>query len=124
MLFRSYVGAESTFGTTPASTFPNAMTAAVFSDSDVSPALAETMLELDDESIYRADAKHPVHGLQSEGSTVMLKRYLRATPSANLLTASGSAAAPSSSGWSAWWICGAARATWRSCGPTPKARAG
>lgn len=87
----TYVGLESTFGTVPASTFPNAMTAAVFSGDGPRLTLVEDMLELDDESIYRADAKHPVHGLQSNGSKVQLRRYLRATPSGGQLTGSGTA---------------------------------
>lgn len=88
----TYVGLESTFGTTPAGTFPNLPTAGLFLHDDVGPDLQEKMLDVLDESIYRQGAVHPVHGLQSEEGQVALKRYLRATPSANQLTAAGTAA--------------------------------
>lgn len=88
----TYVGLESTFGSTPAGAFPNVPTAGLFLGDDVTPELVEEMLDVNDESIYREGAIHPVHGLQSSGGTVQLKRYLRTVPSAALLTAAGVAA--------------------------------
>ena len=85
----TYVGEESAFGTAPSGSFPNAMTKGVFRDAEIGLDPQETMLDVDDESIRRQDAVHPVHGLQSDSTTVSLGRLLRATPSAGLLTASG-----------------------------------
>ena len=87
----TYVGEESAFGTAPSGSFPNAMTKGVFRDAEIGLDPQETMLDVDDESIRRQDAVHPVHGLQSDSTTVSLGRLMRATPSAGLLTASGTA---------------------------------
>lgn len=87
----TYVGKETTFGTTPSGSFQEAMTKGVFRDAEIGIDPQETMLDVDDESVRRQDAVHPVHGLQSDSTTVTLGRLLRATPSAGQMTAAGTA---------------------------------
>jgi len=84
------IGFESTFGTTPASTFPNAMTRVFpLGDDLILEGLAEEMLPVGDERVRRLDAIHPVHGLRMASKIGALKTLLKATPSANQLTAAG-----------------------------------
>ncbi len=84
------IGFESNFGTTPAGSFPNAMTRVFpLGDDLILEGLAEEMLPVGDERVRRLDAIHPVHGLKIASKIGALKCLLKATPSANQLTASG-----------------------------------
>ena len=84
------IGLESTFGTTPSGIFPNAMTRCFpLGDDLILEGLAEEMLPVGDERVRRLDAIHPVHGLRMASKIGALKTLLKATPSANQLTAAG-----------------------------------
>lgn len=87
----TYLGEESTFGSAPAGSFPNAMTKGVFLHDAINIEPTEEMLEVADERIYREDAIHPVHGLKIATKVTGLAQYLKMVPSGNLLTSGGSA---------------------------------
>ena len=77
----TFIGAESTFGTTPAGSFPNAMTRAFpLGDGLILEGLAEEMLAVGDERVRRLDAIHPVHGLRIASKVGALKMLLKSTP--------------------------------------------
>lgn len=79
-----YVGEETTFGVTPAGSFPNAMTRCfVFQGLHGDGAMRE-MLDVEDVRTRRAEAIQPVQGLEL-ASKFALKMYLKATPSASQL---------------------------------------
>ena len=77
----TFVGKESTFGTTPAGSFPNVMTRAFpLGDGLILEGLAEEMLPVGDERVRRLDAIHPVHGLRIASKVGALKMLLKSTP--------------------------------------------
>ena len=77
----TFIGAESTFGTTPSGSFPNAMTRAFpLGDGLILEGLAEEMLQVGDERVRRLDAIHPVHGLRIASKVGALKMLLKSTP--------------------------------------------
>ena len=77
----TYIGEESAFGTTPAGSFPNAMTRAFpLGDGLILEGLAEEMLAVGDERVRRLDAIHPVHGLRIASKVGALKMLLKSTP--------------------------------------------
>ena len=77
----TFIGAESTFGTTPSGSFPNAMTRAFpLGDGLILEGLAEEMLPVGDERVRRLDAIHPVHGLRIASKVGALKMLLKSTP--------------------------------------------
>lgn len=84
----TYVGEEESFGVTPAGSFPNAMTRILTIGGDVDLTVETEMLDDMDERVRRLDAIHPIRGLEM-ASKFGLSYYLKATPSANQLTASG-----------------------------------
>lgn len=87
-----YLGEESTFGVTPAGSFPNAMTRCfVFQDIHGDGAMRE-MLDVEDVRTRRADAIQPVQGLEI-ASKFGLKMYLKATPAASQLVSGQTGAA-------------------------------
>lgn len=84
------IAIETTFGTTPSGSFPNAMTRCFpLGDELIMEGLAEEMLPIGDERVRRLDAIHPVHGLQIASKIGALKLLLKATPAAAQLTAAG-----------------------------------
>jgi hypothetical protein len=87
-----YFGEESTFGATPAGSFPNAMTRTIVSEPITADGAVREMLDVNDVRVRRLDAVTPVQGLEiaSKFSASML---LKQTKSAAQLTASGSPAA-------------------------------
>ena len=87
----TYLGEESTFGTAPSGSFPNAMTKGVFTHDAIQIEPSEEMIEVGDERIYREDAIHPVHGLKIATKVSGLGQYLKVVPSGNLLTSGGAA---------------------------------
>lgn len=77
----TYIGKESTFGTTPAGSFPAAMTRCFpLGDGLILEGLAEEMLPVGDERVRRLDAIHPVHGLRIASKVGALKMLLKSTP--------------------------------------------
>ena len=77
----TFIGKETTFGTTPAGSFPNAMTRAFpLGDGLILEGLAEEMLPVGDERVRRLDAIHPVHGLRIASKVGALKMLLKSTP--------------------------------------------
>ena len=79
----TFIGKETTFGTTPAGSFPNAMTRAFpLGDGLILEGLAEEMLPVGDERVRRLDAIHPVHGLRIASKVGALKMLLKSTPAA------------------------------------------
>lgn len=77
----TFIGKETTFGTTPAGSFPNAMTRAFpLGDGLILEGLAEEMLAVGDERVRRLDAIHPVHGLRIASKVGALKMLLKSTP--------------------------------------------
>jgi hypothetical protein len=77
----TFIGAESTFGTTPAGSYPNAMTRVFpLGDGLILEGLAEEMLAVGDERVRRLDAIHPVHGLRIASKVGALKMLLKSTP--------------------------------------------
>lgn len=90
----TYIGKETTFGTTPAGTFPNAMTRAFpLGDGLILEGLAEEMLPVVDERVRRLDAIHPVHGLRIASKVGALKMLLKSTKAAAQLVSGASVAA-------------------------------
>ena len=79
----TFIGKETTFGTTPVGSFPNAMTRAFpLGDGLILEGLAEEMLPVGDERVRRLDAIHPVHGLRIASKVGALKMLLKSTPAA------------------------------------------
>jgi hypothetical protein len=79
----TFIGKETTFGTTPSGSFPNAMTRAFpLGDGLILEGLAEEMLPVGDERVRRLDAIHPVHGLRIASKVGALKMLLKSTPAA------------------------------------------
>jgi hypothetical protein len=77
----TFIGKETTFGTTPSGSFPNAMTRAFpLGDGLILEGLAEEMLPVGDERVRRLDAIHPVHGLRIASKVGALKMLLKSTP--------------------------------------------
>lgn len=90
----TYIGEEITFGTTPAGTYPNAMTRAFpLGDGLILEGLAEEMLPVGDERVRRLDAIHPVHGLRIASKVGALKMLLKSTPAGAQLVDGASPAA-------------------------------
>ena len=90
----TFIGAESTFGTTPSGSFPNAMTRAFpLGDGLILEGLAEEMLPVGDERVRRLDAIHPVHGLRIASKVGALKMLLKSTPAGAQLVDGASVAA-------------------------------
>lgn len=90
----TYIGEESTFGTTPSGSFPNAMTRAFpLGDGLILEGLAEEMLPVGDERVRRLDAIHPVHGLRIASKVGALKMLLKSTKAAAQLVDGASVAA-------------------------------
>ncbi len=86
------IGLETTFGTTPAGSFPEVMTPVLaLGDDLILEGLAQEMLPVGDERVRRLDAIHPVHGLKIGSKIGALKCLLKAVPSAAQMTASGTA---------------------------------
>lgn len=86
------IGLETTFGTTPSGSFPEAMTPVLALGEDlILEGLAEEMLPVADERVRRLDAIHPVHGLRIASKIGAIKCLLKATPSTAQMTASGTA---------------------------------
>ncbi|MDB4930530.1 MAG: hypothetical protein JWM10_3014 [Myxococcaceae bacterium] len=84
----TFIGLESTPGTTPAGAFPNAMTRIFPSRKKfVLGGLKREVLQVDDESTRRTDAKTPVLGLQAGSKLDPLEVNLKATPTAAQLDA-------------------------------------
>jgi hypothetical protein len=76
----TFIGEETTFGTTPSGSFPNAMTRAFpLGDGLILEGLAEEMLPVGDERVRRLDAIHPVHGLRIASKVGALKMLLKST---------------------------------------------
>lgn len=85
----TYLGVEETFGTTPAGSYPNAMTRCFpTGEGLVVDGLSEEMLAVNDERVRRLDAIQPVHGLRIATKIKPLKFNLKAVKTANQLTAS------------------------------------
>lgn len=85
-----YFGEESTFGATPASTFPNVMTRTIVAEPVVPDGAVREMLDVNDVRVRRLDAIQPVQGLEI-GSKLSASMLLKATPSASQLIAAASA---------------------------------
>lgn len=85
-----YFGEESTFGQTPAGSFPNAMTRTIVSEPITADGAAVEMLDVNDVRVRRLDAIQPVHGLKI-ASKFAAAMNLKATPSASQLTSTHSA---------------------------------
>lgn len=82
----TFIGAETTFGITPAASFPNVMVRAFpLGDGLILEGLAEEMLPVGDERVRRLDAIHPVHGLRIASKVGALKMLLKSTPVASQL---------------------------------------
>lgn len=82
----TFIGKETTFGTTPAGSFPNVMVRAFpLGDGLILEGLAEEMLPVGDERVRRLDAIHPVHGLRIASKVGALKMLLKSTPAASQL---------------------------------------
>lgn len=65
------------------------MTKGVFDHDAMELDLSQEMLEVNDESIYREAAIHPVHGLKIGSKLSGLSQRLKATPTASQLTSGG-----------------------------------
>ena len=79
----TFIGKETTFGTTPAGSFPTKMVRAFpLGDGLILEGLAEEMLPVGDERVRRLDAIHPVHGLRIASKVGALKMLLKSTPAA------------------------------------------
>ena len=79
----TFIGKETTFGTTPAGAFPTKMVRAFpLGDGLILEGLAEEMLPVGDERVRRLDAIHPVHGLRIASKVGALKMLLKSTPAA------------------------------------------
>lgn len=86
---RALIGLETTFGTTPAGSYPEVMTEIVpIHDALHVDALAVEMLDVNDARVRRNDAIQPVQGLKM-ASKVSMTCYAKACATANILTASG-----------------------------------
>ena len=86
---RALIGLESTFGTTPSGSFPNAMTEMVFQHEEMLvDGVNVEMLDVMDQRTRRQDAIAPVQGLQI-ATKYTAKSYLKAIPTAALLTGGG-----------------------------------
>ena len=83
------VALETTFGVTPSGSYPEALTEIVPQhDALHIDNLAVEMLEVNDARARRNDAIQPVQGLEMQ-SKVEATFYVKAVPSSNVLTASG-----------------------------------
>lgn len=81
------VAIETTFGTTPSGSYPEALTEIVPHHGALHiDNLATEMLEVNDARARRNDATQPVHGLEI-ASKVEMTCYVKAVPSGNVLTA-------------------------------------
>lgn len=90
----TFIGKETTFGITPAGSFPNAMTRAFpLGDGLILEGLAEEMLPVGDERVRRLDAIHPVHGLRIASKVGALKMLLKSTKASAQLVDGASVAA-------------------------------
>jgi hypothetical protein len=79
----TFIGKETTFGTTPSGSFPTKMVRAFpLGDGLILEGLAEEMLPVGDERVRRLDAIHPVHGLRIASKVGALKMLLKSTPAA------------------------------------------
>lgn len=87
-----YFGEESTFGSTPAGSFPNAMTRTIVAEPITADGAVREMLDVNDVRVRRLDAIQPVQGLEI-ASKFAASMLLKATPQASQLTASATAAA-------------------------------
>lgn len=89
----TWLAEESTFGATPASTFPNAPTR-IFPSGEkfILGGLTREALQVDDERTRRTAAIAPVLGLQSGSKLDPIEMLLKAVPTANQLDAGSSLA--------------------------------
>lgn len=86
---RALVALESTFGTTPSGSFPNTPTEIVFQHEEMMvDGVNVEMLDVMDQRTRRQDAIAPVQGLQI-ATKFTAKTYLKAIPTAAILTAGG-----------------------------------
>ena len=81
-----YFGEESTFGQTPAGSFPNAMTRTIVAEPITADGAVREMLDVNDVRVRRLDAIQPVQGLEI-ASKFSASLMLKATPSASQLVA-------------------------------------
>jgi hypothetical protein len=87
---RTRIGLESAFGTTPAGSFPNVMTPILaIGDDLIVDGANEELLAVADERVRRDDNPLPVHGIRIASKVGNLSCYLKATKTANQLTAAG-----------------------------------
>ena len=86
---RTLIGMETTFGTTPAGSYPEVMTEIVpIHDALHIDGLAVEMLDVNDARVRRNDATQPVQGLKM-ASKVAMTCYAKAVATTNILTAAG-----------------------------------
>ena len=85
------VGRETTFGVTPAGSFPNAMTRFIASEPVLADGAVREMLDVNDIRVRRLDAVTPVQGLEL-ASKIAVSQNLKATKTAAQLTSGVSAA--------------------------------
>jgi hypothetical protein len=84
----TYLAKEITYGSLPASTFPNVATRVFpLGDGLILEGLAEEMLPVGDERVRRLDAIHPVHGLRIASKVGSLKMLLKTTKAGDQLDA-------------------------------------
>ncbi len=84
-----YFGEETSFGVTPAGSFPNAMTRTIVADPITADGAVREMLDVSDVRVRRLDAIQPVQGLEI-ASKFSASLMLKATPSASQLVAGAS----------------------------------
>lgn len=90
---RTLVGMETTFGVTPSGSFPEVMTEIVLQhDEMIVDGVNVEMLDVMDARVRRQDAIAPVQGLQI-ATKIAAKAYLKAIPTAAILTAAGTVTA-------------------------------
>lgn len=85
----TYVGEETTFGTIPSGSFPNAMVRVMATGEFVVGGLSQEMLDVADERVRRDDNPTKVHGLKIASKLDPLKVHLKAVPTASQLDAGG-----------------------------------
>lgn len=89
----TYIGEETTFGTTPSGSFPNAMVRVMAMGEFVVGGLVTEMLDVSDERVRRDDNPAKVAGLKIASKLDPLKVFLKATPTASQLSATGAVGA-------------------------------
>jgi hypothetical protein len=90
---RTLVALESTFGVTPSGSFPNIPTEMVFLHEEMLvDGINVEMLDVMDQRVRRQDAIAPIQGLQI-ATKYAAKTYLKAIPTAAILTSAGTVTA-------------------------------